>query len=164
MNNKVTDGQNISLVDALTRYGFCREGEEYCLQEGGNKKFVLTDLQGTVKELPSLENDENQEAGNSANGEQEINGQKAQRRESEGGDPNPDNIQLAADPIKEHNMDKENTKQTKALEQNGFHVVGEGGGSTGKKESGSSIIVPNEKGSGLKLDTEEDHKKKNKKS
>ncbi len=119
---KVTDGQNISLLDALTRCGFKSTGDGFELTNEDGQKFTLVNLIGEVKALPVLENDENIQAGNSANGEQDLKAPEKKKQES-----NDDNIQLAPQEIKEHSIDKENSKQTKALEQNGFHVISEDG-------------------------------------
>lgn len=122
---KVMDGQNISLVDALTRCGFKSTDDGGFELEEGNKKFVLTNLIGEVREIPVLEgNDEGLQAGNSANGEQEIK-PETQVKKEEVLAPTFEN--KSSQEIKKHSIDEENSKQTKALEQVGFHVVGEDG-------------------------------------
>lgn len=112
---KVIDGQNISLADAICRCGFKRLDDQQFELTDGNKKFVLSNLVGVVKEIQVLE--ENIQAAGSANGQQEIKHQKQINKK--------DDIQLAADPIEKKDLDEEN--QTKALEQNGFHIIGEDG-------------------------------------
>jgi hypothetical protein len=160
-NKRVVDGQNISLVDALG-LGFKRlDDQQFELQEG-NKKFVLSNLVGVVKEIPQLEEDI--EAGNSANGEQEIKKgakQTANNKNKRESNDTSDNIQLAADPIKEHSFDKENANETKALEQKGFHVIGEDGYQSGAPKNNN---VNKENGHQQLQREEENRFKKSKKS
>lgn len=115
-NIKVSDGQNISLADAICRCGFKRLDDQQFELTDGNKKFVLSNLVGVVREIQVLE--ENIQAG-SANGPQEIKHQKQVQKK--------DDIQLAADPLEKKDLDEENARETKALEQNGFHIIGEDG-------------------------------------
>lgn len=140
MTSKVIDGQNISLADAL-KLGFKRLDDQQYQLKDGNKRFVLSNLLGEVREIPVLQQaDENIQAGNSANGEQEIKkGTGKARKESEGGDPNPDNIQLAGEPINEKAPHEELSDDRKALEQNGFHIIGEDGFQSGSNNKSNNV-------------------------
>ena len=175
MNRKVTDGQNISLADAVG-LGFKRLDDQQFELVQDNRKFVLSNLTGSVREIPVLEdNDENVQAGNSANGEQEV--KNSTRAANKGQiDKNGDEIKLAGEPLNNKNTNQELSDDKKALEQNGFHVIGEDGYQSSTKNNnvnkegsitGPSIIKGTDNGH-LELAKEEEERfstnKKSKKS
>lgn len=172
---KVIDGLNISLAQAIG-LGFKRLDDQQFELTEGNKKFVLSGLVGVVKEIPILEdNDEDVQSGNSANGEQEV---KNSRQAANKGiqDKNGDEILLAGDPLQKKDLNEELSEDRKALEQNGFHVIGEDGfqSGSGKKNNnvnkenltGPSTIKANLETGHLELEREEEQRlnKKSKKS
>lgn len=135
---KIVDGQNVSLsnISAQCELTSLNNGTFELTQDG--KRFVICDLVGVAKEIPVLEdNDENIQAGNSANGEQEIK-EGAQTTNKGKLDKNGDEILRAAEPLDNKQANEELKDDKKALEQNGFHVIGEDGYQSTKKSQNQS--------------------------
>jgi len=170
---KVIDGLNISLAEAIG-LGFKRLDDQQFELKDGTKTFVLSGLVGVVREIAV---EEDIEAGNSANGEQELKHSRKAHHETghlENSNDTDDNIQLAGEPLNNKNVNEELSDDRKALEQNGFHVIGEDGFQSGSKKNnnvnkesitGPSTIKGNLNTGHLELEKEEEQRfKKNKKS
>lgn len=115
---KVIDGQNISLSDALSKCGFKSIDDQQFELVDGDKKFVLSNLVGVVKEIPVVV-------------EEEVAATPKKKIKEK-----PEKSILAAP--QPEDFKEENTKETKALEQNGFHIVGEDGYQSSSSGSSSS--------------------------
>ena len=153
-STELIDGLNISLIDAIRKYGCkCEENGECCIESNG-KKFVITNLQGVLKEIPAGQTEtENQDINNLEKGIE-----KDKVREADGTGPNNDletpNTKLTKQELKEKkeeekndvNKREQNLSQTEALEQVGFHVVKDESSNNGKNNNVNKDVTIDEEG------------------